>query len=166
MGVLALVALVVRGSDPVAALMPRGSWAAAAAMGVAGAAGSTCVLLLLLWMPAMRDLERWQGALVRDWSVADAFSVALLSGLAEEALLRAFLQAWIGLLPAAALFAALHLVPDRRLWMWPVVALAMGIVFGLLFARWGYPAAALAHILVNLAALLRLRGRVRGEASP
>jgi len=53
---------------------------------------------------------------------------ALLSGLAEEALLRALLQPVIGLVPAALLFAVLHLVPDRRLWMWPVIALGLGLV--------------------------------------
>jgi membrane protease YdiL (CAAX protease family) len=71
------------------------------------------------------------------------------------------LQPAIGLLGAALLFAALHLVPDRRLWMWPVIALGLGIVLGLVFSRYGYPAAAAAHCAINLLALTRLR---RGEA--
>jgi membrane protease YdiL (CAAX protease family) len=87
----------------------------------------------------------------------DALSVALLSGLAEEALLRALLQPVIGLFPAAVLFAALHLVPDRRLWLWPVIALALGVMLGALFDYGGYPAAAAAHVTINCCALLRLR---------
>ncbi len=159
MGVLALIGLALRESGPATALLPHTTWAAAAAMGVAGAAVSVLVLYALLWIPALRDLERWQAALVREWSTTDVIAVALLSGLCEEALLRGLLQDWIGLFPAALLFAVLHMVPDRRLWMWPVVAFAMGIVFGLLFEHWGYPAAALAHVLVNLVSLLRLRRR-------
>jgi len=80
-----------------------------------------------------------------------------LSGIAEEALLRALLQPVIGLVPAALLFAVLHLVPDRRLWMWPAIALVLGLVLGVIFSRFGYPAAATAHCAINLLALLRLR---------
>lgn len=164
MGVLALIGLSLHGPGPATALLPRSTWAAAAGMGVLGAALSVLVLLCLLWIPALRRLERWQAGLVREWSICDVVAVALLSGLCEEALLRALLQEWIGLLPAAFLFAVLHTVPDRRLWMWPVIAFAMGVVFGVLFEYWGYPAAALAHILLNLVSLLRLRHhRVVGE---
>jgi hypothetical protein len=57
-------------------------------------------------------------------------------------------------------FALLHIVPDRRLWFWPFFALGAGIVFGLVFDGFGYPAAAIAHVVVNSVALLRL---ARGE---
>jgi len=76
-------------------------------------------------------------------------------------LLRALLQPVIGLVPAALLFAALHLVPDRRLWVWPAIALVLGLMLGVVFSRFGYPAAAAAHVAINLLALMRLR---RGEA--
>jgi len=95
--------------------------------------------------------------MVASWRVADALAVALLSGLAEEALMRALLQPIVGLVAAAALFAVLHIVPDRRLWPWPVMAFGMGLVFGLLFERWGYPAAAAAHAAVNAVGLIRLQ---------
>ncbi len=157
MGVLALIGLALHGPGPATALLPRSTWTAAVGMGVLGAVLSLLVLLCLLWVPALRRLERWQAGLVSEWSRSDVVAVAVLSGLCEEALLRALLQEWIGLLPAALLFAVLHVVPDRRLWMWPVIAFAMGIVFGVLFEYWGYPAAALAHVLLNLVSLLRLR---------
>jgi membrane protease YdiL (CAAX protease family) len=96
--------------------------------------------------------------MVSGWSATDAIAVAVFSGLAEEALIRALLQPIIGLVPAALLFAVLHLVPDRRLWLWPVLALLLGLVLGLAFRIGGYPAAAAAHLLINALAFMRLRG--------
>jgi membrane protease YdiL (CAAX protease family) len=158
--VLTLVALVGL------ALTDRGIPAAFAAQGdllrallVGSSAGALCVAVLWLIrrLPSLRVLEDWQREVVGRWTATDAVLVALFSGIAEEALLRAFLQPVIGLVPAAVLFAALHVVPDRRLWSWPVFALASGLLLGVLFERFGYPAAAAAHVVINLAALLRLR---------
>ena len=104
----------------------------------------------------LRELDRWQRRLVEGWDGADVASVALLSGIAEEALVRALLQPLIGLVPAALVFALLHLIPDRRLWAWPVTALVMGLVFGWLQQSYGYPAAATAHVLLNGVSLTRL----------
>ena len=132
------------------------------AAGLAAGAMIVGALWLARTLPPLSRLERWQRAVVADWTATDAVMVAGLSGLAEEALLRALLQPIIGLLPAAALFAVLHLVPDRRLWIWPVFALACGVVLGGVFDRFGYPAAAAAHVAINLVALLRLRGRTAG----
>lgn len=156
-GLVALVGLAMRDPGPMASLNVKGSWWLAAAAGIAAAGASLLILRLLLALPAVRDLEQWQAALVTNWSFSDAVAVALFSGLCEEALVRALLQPWIGLIPASLLFAALHFVPDRRLWVWPVVAFVLGLLFGVLFEHWGYPAAALAHFLLNLASLLRLR---------
>ena len=89
--------------------------------------------------------------------VVGALCAAGLWALAEEALIRALLQPVIGLLPAALLFAVLHVVPDRRLWLWPVLACALGVGLGMIFEFGGYPAAAAAHIAINAFALLRLR---------
>lgn len=160
-GVIALVALIglaIRDGSPLSGLAPRGSWVWSIGLGVvAGVAGSGA-LWLLRRLPPLAELQRFQSRLVRGWTAADAASVAVISGLAEEALLRALLQPLIGLIPAALLFAVLHLVPDRRLWMWPAIALALGVMIGVLFDRAGYPAAAAAHIAINLLALMRLRG--------
>jgi len=161
-GVLALLALIglgLRDGSPLTGLLPRGHlWAG---LGVGAVVG---VILALLGLGARltaagRRLEELQGTLVGAWSPMDAVAVALLSGVAEEALVRALLQPFLGLVPAAVLFALLHVVPDRRAWMWPLVALGFGVVLGLLFDRWGYPAAAAAHVIVNLIGLLRLSGR-------
>jgi membrane protease YdiL (CAAX protease family) len=127
------------------------------AVGVGAALVCVGTLWSLRWLAPLRRLEHWQRRVVAGWSTTDAVLVALMSGLAEEALLRAFLQPVIGLIPAAALFAMLHLVPDRSLWFWPVFALVTGVILGALFERFGYPAAAAAHVVINLVALLRLR---------
>ncbi len=167
LAVLALIGLGLRDGSPLHGLLPAGNpWIGLAAGSVAG------VLLALVglgarWTRAGRHLEKLQRELVGHWSAGDAVAVALLSGLAEEALIRALLQPFLGLVPAALLFALLHIVPDRRAWMWPVVAFGFGMVLGLLFARWGYPAAAAAHVTVNLVGLLRLRsGGDTREAPP
>ena len=157
---IALVGLSLRSEGPFAALAPRGNGLAAISMGLV--AGLVCagVFWVLRRLPALADLEAWQRHMVRGWSVTDAAAVAVFSGLAEEALIRALLQPVIGLLPAAVLFAALHLVPDRRLWLWPVAALILGVVLGKIFEFGGYPAAAAAHIAINAFALLRLQRAV------
>ena len=156
-GVIALVGLSFRPEGLVATLSPRGHAATALAIGFG--AGFLCAALfwVLRHLPALAALEAWQRHMVKGWSVTDAAAVAVFSGLAEEALIRALLQPVIGLLPAALLFAVLHLVPDRRLWLWPVAALLLGIVLGGVFERGGYPAAAAAHIAINAFALLRLQ---------
>lgn len=159
-GVLALVAVIGLSfsEKPILnALSPTGSLLGSFAAGTATAACCVVALWLLRSLPALDRLERWQRGVVSKWTTADAVAVALISGIAEEALLRAFLQPVIGLAPAAVLFAVLHIVPDRELWAWPVFALASGLLLGVLFDLHGYPAAATAHILINLVALIRLR---------
>lgn len=157
LGLIAIVGLSFREGGPVQALAPTVAPFASLAIGGAAGLGSSLVLWLVREIPPLRELQRFQQRLVRGWTVGDAVSVAVLSGVAEEALLRALLQPVIGLVPSAALFAVLHLVPDRRLWLWPVIAFALGVVLGVLYDVAGYPAAAAAHIAINACALLRLR---------
>ena len=159
-GVLALIAVIGLSfgeRDLLRSLAPKTALLGSLAVGVA--AGIACVGLLWLVRkaPALERLERWQQGVVSGWTMTDAVAVALVSGLAEEALLRAFLQPVIGLVPAAVLFAILHLVPEKELWFWPVFALLSGLLLGGLFEVLGYPAAAAAHIVINAVALLRLR---------
>ncbi len=160
LAVVAAVGLFFRGQGPMTALLPRTSWIESLGAGVITGGAALVLMGVLLLVPVVRDLERWQAGMVQNWTMLDAVAVAVFSGLAEEALIRALLQPWIGLVAAAVLFALLHIVPDRRLWAWPVIALVLGLMFGLIFERWGYPAAALAHIVVNMVSLLRLRRKV------
>lgn len=156
-GVIALVGLSLRAQGVLGGLAPRGSLPAGVLTGAVAGAICAAGLLALRRLPTIADLERWQQRMVRNWTVTDAVAVAIFSGLAEEALIRALLQPIIGLLPAALLFAALHIVPDRRLWMWPILACALGAGLGMIFELHGYPAAAAAHIVINAFALIRLQ---------
>jgi membrane protease YdiL (CAAX protease family) len=155
--IIALVGLSLRGEGILGGLAPRGAAAVSVLAGLAVGSACAAAVWVLRRLPALAALERWQRDMVRGWSLTDAAAVSLFSGLAEEALVRALLQPIIGLLPAALLFAALHLVPDRRLWLWPALALILGIVLGLVFEYGGYPAAAAAHLAINAFALLRLQ---------
>jgi len=157
LGLLALVGLALRPGGPARWLAPHGAVATTLIIGVAAAAGASAVLWLLRRLPAVADLERFQRALVHGWTLTDAAAVALLSGLVEEALVRALLQPLVGLVPAALIFALLHLVPRRDLWLWPVLAFVLGLGLGALYDVGGYPAAAAAHVTINLVALSRLR---------
>jgi len=140
-----------------AGLAVRGPLPMAAMTGTLAGVGSFLVLWLIRRLRPLRDLERWQREMVRGWTVTDAAAVAVFSGLAEEALVRALLQPLIGLIPAAAVFAILHLVPDRRLWVWPILALVLGLVLGGVYELGGYPAAAIAHAVINSLSLVRLQ---------
>jgi membrane protease YdiL (CAAX protease family) len=156
-GIIALVGLSLRAEGILGGLAPRGSAAAGVFSGLVAGAACAAVVWVLRRLPALAALEAWQRHMVRGWSITDAAAVSVFSGLAEEALVRALLQPVIGLLPAALLFAALHFVPDRRLWLWPALALVLGIILGVIFEFGGYPAAAAAHIAINAFALLRLQ---------
>lgn len=160
--VLAVVGLALTERGPAAALAANGGTWRAVAVGLGAGAACVAVLFVLRRLPPVARLERFQRAVVADWTTTDAVAVALVSGVAEEALIRALLQPILGLVPAAAVFAVLHVVPDRRLWFWPLFALVAGILLGGLFAGYGYPAAATAHVLINLVALVRL-ARAPGE---
>ncbi len=157
LAVLAVIGLSFGDRGVLPALAARGSLVGSLTIGVL--VGCACVgaLWLIRRLPPLEHLEGWQRAVVAQWTITDAIAVALISGLAEEALLRAFLQPIIGLVPAAVLFAVLHFVPDRRLWFWPLFALISGLLLGGLFEIEGYPAAAAAHVVINIVALIRLR---------
>jgi len=155
--IIALVGLSMRAEGIVGGLAPRGAAAASVFTGLGVGAACAATVWLLRRLPALVALEAWQRDMVRGWSLTDAVAVSVFSGLAEEALVRALLQPIIGLLPAALLFAVLHLVPDRRLWIWPALALVLGVILGVVFKHGGYPAAATAHIAINGFALLRLQ---------
>jgi membrane protease YdiL (CAAX protease family) len=155
-GLLAVVCLLLSEQPIATSLSPRPGLALAALVGLAAGASIAACQWLLRKSPPLKSLERCLKEMVGHWSLGDALAVALLSGLAEEALLRALLQPLIGLFPAAGLFALLHIFPDRRAWAWPIIALAIGVALGWLFELHGYPAAATAHVVINAIGLTRL----------
>jgi CAAX protease family protein len=164
--VVAIIGLGLRDGSPIAGLVPRGGLAVSVGIGVAAGIAMALTLWLLERLPPLRRLESWQRNLVVGWSRSDAVAIAVLSGLAEEALARALLQPLLGLVAAAMVFGLLHIVPDRRLWLWPVLAFVLGLALGVVFEHGGYPAAASAHLVINAFGLLRLRDRVETRDEP
>jgi membrane protease YdiL (CAAX protease family) len=102
------------------------------------------------FVPALRRMGEGFAALLGGLRERDALLLAALSSVGEELFFRGFLQPWIGLWWSSLLFGLLHLAPDRRLWMWPLLAAGMGLAFGGLFAYTGdLLAPVLAHFTIN-----------------
>jgi len=99
---------------------------------------------------AGRTLAAELGRLLGPLGTARAWTLALVSGLAEEAFFRGALQPRVGLVAATLLFGAAHFVPTPQLRSWALFALVAGAGFGALFAATGdLLAPLLAHVLVN-----------------
>lgn len=98
---------------------------------------------------------------------AQAWGLALASGIAEEAFFRGALQPVVGLWWASALFAAAHYVPRRGLALWSVFAAVAGLLLGGLYEATGnLLAPTLAHVLVNGVNLNRLVREYGPDARP
>jgi hypothetical protein len=165
-GLVAVLWLLLSERELALALSPRGaiSWVVLAGLGIGVAvAGGQW---LLRGTAPLRRLEACLRELVGHWSLSECLAIAVISGVAEEALLRAALQPVVGLLPAAGLFALLHIFPDRRAWAWPILAFVIGLAMGVLFESFGYPAAALAHVTINAVGLARLSRPSLASAEP
>jgi membrane protease YdiL (CAAX protease family) len=86
-----------------------------------------------------------------------AWLLALVSGLAEEAFFRGALQPVAGLWLASGIFAAAHFVPRRDLLPWSVFSLAAGLLLGGLYEATGnLLAPTVAHVAINGINLNRL----------
>lgn len=104
-----------------------------------------------------RRLEEILARLLGPIDRAETVSLAIISALAEEIAFRGALQHAIGWLPAAAIFALLHLGPGPPFRTWSLFALAGGIAFGgLMELRQALLAPILGHLIVNLIQLRRL----------
>jgi hypothetical protein len=83
-------------------------------------------------------------------SLAECVLLAIVSGVAEEALFRGAIQPHVGLLGASLLFGLAHFAPRRDLLPWTGFALLMGLAFGGLFEWTGnLVAPVMAHAGVN-----------------
>jgi hypothetical protein len=87
----------------------------------------------------------------------DCLILALLSGVAEEALFRGALQPRVGLVWASLLFGLAHLVPRRELIPWTAFSLGAGFLLGGLYAATGnLVAPVVAHVAINAVNLRKL----------
>jgi membrane protease YdiL (CAAX protease family) len=113
--------------------------------------------LVRRFVNAARVLEATLARLVGPLAPAEGVALALVSAIGEEVFFRGAVQSWLGLYPAAALFALLHVGPGRAFRLWTLFAVAGGLAFGALAAwRGALGAAIVAHFVVNLTQLARL----------
>lgn len=93
--------------------------------------------------------------LVDGASKSELILVSVFSGVGEEAFFRGALQPELGLVATSVLFGALHVVPKRRFFVWTLLSVGAGFLFGFLYERTGsLLAPTTAHVLHNAATLL------------
>lgn len=101
-------------------------------------------------LPGMTELVDWFGEVLGSVSWWEAFCLAALSSVGEELLFRGAMQPTLGLLATSVLFGLVHWPWKQRLLVWPIFALIMGVVLGLLFEQTGNLLAPIAaHFLIN-----------------
>ncbi|MCX7740915.1 CPBP family intramembrane glutamic endopeptidase [Meiothermus sp.] len=106
---------------------------------------------------ATEALHAQLGLVMRAQGVShhQALVLALASGLAEEIFFRGALQnalfgGWWGVVLQALVFAALHPIPDRRAWVYPLFIFCGGVMFGASYLLTGsLVPGILAHYLHN-----------------
>ncbi|MCS7068797.1 MAG: CPBP family intramembrane glutamic endopeptidase [Meiothermus sp.] len=86
---------------------------------------------------ASEALHSQIGAVMRSQGVShhQALLLAMVSGVGEEVFFRGALQnalwgGWLGVLLQALVFMALHPVPDRKAWIYPLFIFFGGLMFG------------------------------------
>ncbi len=130
----------------------------------------TAALMLGTWqlgvklLPAARRLEELVGETLGSPGAGDIVVLALLSGFAEELFFRGAVQSQWGPVPATVLFGLLHMGPGREFRLWTLFALVAGALFaGLTLWRGTLLAPVVAHVVVNLVGLSRMRRSVQGS---
>ena len=113
----------------------------------------------LLFATYARDLTRELFVpIFRGMSISGIAAVSILPGIGEELLFRAVLQTAIGILPASIVFGLLHSGFSRRLLLYGLWAVVVGILLGATYQwtgnLWG---SIVAHSIINAAGGLWLR---------
>jgi hypothetical protein len=135
------------------------------ALGLAAGAAAGAALLgvwegLRRASATARALESELAKLVAPLSRSEAIALAAISAVGEELFFRGALQGAIGVVPAALLFALLHVGPAKSFRLWGLFALLAGLGLGALVAWSGALGGAIvAHALVNGVNLVRLTRR-------
>ncbi|MBI3070660.1 MAG: CPBP family intramembrane metalloprotease [Deltaproteobacteria bacterium] len=124
------------------------------ALGIAIALGGALAIgvasRLLARLPAFGDLSHEFRTVLGDLSTTEITTLALASGIAEEAFFRGAMQPALGLIPTSAIFGLLHIGPTRKFLWWTASALILGFALGLVAELAGNVAGAmLAHFTIN-----------------
>ncbi|MEZ4269881.1 MAG: CPBP family intramembrane glutamic endopeptidase [Myxococcota bacterium] len=133
-------------------------------VGLAVVAASRWATARFVWA---RQLSEEFRNLLGDMGHREIVVAAILSGFSEELLFRGVLQPALGLWIASAVFALMHIGPNRRFVPWTLMALGVGMLFGGLF-YWtdSLVAPMVAHMVVNFLNLRFLtQRRVGAEIS-
>ena len=95
-------------------------------------------------------MARGLGSVLGVLSGFHCVGLAILSGIAEEALFRGALQPQVGLVAASLIFGLAHFVPRREFAVWTGTTILAGFALGLLFQKTGnLIAPTVAHFVVN-----------------
>lgn len=126
-------------------------------VGVVTACGTvTLGIHLYRLLPIVKELSDELGPLLVDRAgKSELILVSVLSGVGEETFFRGALQPELGLVATSVLFGALHVVPELRFFLWTLLSVGAGFLFGFLFeCTGGLLAPTIAHVLHNAATLL------------
>jgi membrane protease YdiL (CAAX protease family) len=160
------VALLWRGGFRGASVLYAGP--GAAARGVAWLEDVSLGLATGLAVVVLSDIAtrstRWGEALARTLAetlgplrLRDCVLLAVLSGVAEEALFRGAIQPELGLVTTSLVFGLAHLVPRRELLPWTAFTVLAGFLLGGLYLWTGnLVAPVVTHVVVNGVNLRRL----------
>jgi membrane protease YdiL (CAAX protease family) len=117
-------------------------------------------------IPAVRRAGESFTEILGPYTYAQALLLALASGVAEEVLFRGALWLHLGLVGSSLLFGLVHVLPKRSLLAYPLFAVAVGVVLGLLREGSGSVVPPiLTHVTVNALNLAWLEHRRRARAS-
>lgn len=119
-------------------------------------------------LPRFRDLETEFAQICADQRWYETLALALFSGIGEELFFRGAMQQVLvmklgttaGILATSGVFALFHLPFTRRVFTWPAMAFAAGVVLGYLLHWTGSLVAPMAaHGVVNAVGLWRIARR-------
>jgi membrane protease YdiL (CAAX protease family) len=126
--------------------------------GVLGAATVICSRILARRTSWARALHTALRPAIRDLDGMTIAWMALASGIGEELFFRGLLVPTIGITLSSVAFGLLHQVRGPARWAWAAWALAMGVLFALVFVITGSLAGAIvAHVAINGANLRFIR---------
>jgi hypothetical protein len=172
MGIAALVWRMWTPGDSILHPSPEAAaraWSVPAALGAGLAAGLVALAIseaLTRWTALGKALSDLLAESLGPLDRANAWLLALASGLAEEMFFRGALQPKVGIVGASILFGAAHFLPRRELALWSVYAIGIGLGLGALYEWTGHLVAPVAaHVLVNGINLPRLAGRAKRPGS-
>lgn len=129
--------------------VPSGVVACALGVGL-GLLGVVLSNLMEGQVPGVKKLGERFATILAGATTADAFWLALLSAVGEEALFRGCVQEEFGLWAGTILFGVVHSGPERVYLWWTASAFVFGIGLGLLYEyQGGLLAPILMHFTIN-----------------